>query len=117
MSNTVPVRLKLAPVTFHESVVRAPERASNPNGRLFTHGLSVEELKEMTKLRLQHQQGGRSSPKTGISGPGSAMIGDGRGGVGHECVEWRQSAVGDKLHRGGLVVGDEPLPNAVGLVR
>lgn len=71
--------------------------------RLFGHGLSVEELKEMTKIRLQHQQGGgRSSPNftpTGrpVSSSGSmggslgSASASGGGGFGHERVEWRRS--------------------------
>ncbi|CAM9628460.1 unnamed protein product [Ascophyllum nodosum] len=68
-----------------------------PGGqRPFGTGLSVEELKEMTKLRLQQQQGrsspsfpGRSSSSGG--GLGNNSLGNSNGGGGHERKEWRRS--------------------------
>ena len=66
------------------------------------HGLSVEELKEMTKLRLQHQQGrssptfsGRPASTSGLGNSLAGSLGSSSGGVGvgvgHERVEWRRS--------------------------
>lgn len=74
----------------------------------------------MTKLRLQNQHGshsGRSSPKTALARPSSALS-DGRGGgggLGHDRAEWRHSLVADEMHR-GVLAGDDVLPSA-GMVR
>lgn len=53
---------------------------------MFGPGLSVEKLKEMTKLRLRHQ--GRTSPTFSGRPASSGSLG---GSLGHERSEWRRS--------------------------
>lgn len=79
--------------------------------RPFGPGLSVEELKEMTKLRLQQQ--GRSSPTFASRGHMSGGLAN--GGVVHERTEWRRSgsagsaAMMEEHHR-GRDDGSAPVP-------
>lgn len=85
---------------------RMPSGAHGGGGsggpRPFGHGLSVEELKEMTKLRLQQQ--GRSSPTFTSRAPMTGGLAN--GGVVHERTEWRRSgsagsaAMMEEHHRG-----------------
>lgn len=68
----------------------------NGAGRVFAHSLSVEELKEMTKLRLQNQQG-RASPTSTLQRSSSASRGGGtRGDMHHDRMEWRHGSLNDR---------------------
>lgn len=101
---------------------RAPSNQGSGQ-RQFAHGLSVEELKEMTKVRLQQQ--GRSSPTLSFTSNGrpassGGLSSSGGGlGLGHDRTEWRRSgSAGSAMammedHHRGLEEG----PSAPGLFR